>query len=108
MPTIPQQLDQVSLQLKANVYFDGAVVSHTITAADGARRSVGAIRPGTYHFNTDSAERMDIIAGACAVKQAGSPEWKYYGAGESFSVPAKSGFDIRVDGGLAEYLCTYG
>jgi uncharacterized protein YaiE (UPF0345 family) len=101
------QLDNVSLKLKANVYFDGGVVSYTILLSDGTKKTAGLIRPGQYHFNTDAAERMDIIAGVCRVKINGESGFKTYNAGEFFNVPAKSGFDIAVDGGLAEYLCSF-
>jgi uncharacterized protein YaiE (UPF0345 family) len=107
MPTLPKQLDRVSVPLKANVYFDGKVISHTLLDGSGARKTLGVIWPGEYHFNTDAAERMDIIAGQCRVKQDGAADWKTFAAGEAFEVPAKSGFDIAVDQGLAEYLCTF-
>jgi len=105
--TKTEQLSNVSLKLKANVYFDGGVVSHTLTSESGARQTVGVIRPGTYHFTTDAPEQMDIIAGACRVKLAGDAAFKTYQAGQSFNVPGKSAFDIAVDSGLCEYLCTF-
>ncbi len=101
------QFDNVSIKLKANVYFDGGVVSHAIVLADGTKKTVGLIRAGQYHFNTDAAERMDIIAGSCRVKLAGENAFKPYNAGDFFTVAAKSGFDIAVDGGLTEYLCSF-
>ena len=101
-------LENVTLTLKANIYFDGGVVSHTITAPGAPRRSVGIIRKGAYDFGTDAAERMDIIAGSCRVKLAGAKDWQTITAGAGFDVPAKSRFDIVVDEGSAEYLCTYG
>ena len=102
-----EQLEKVSLKLKANIYFDGGVVSHTVLSEDGRRRTVGLIRKGEYHFTTDAPEQMDIIAGACRVKQAGEKDWKTYAAGQAFKVPGKSSFDIAVDSGLAEYLCAF-
>ena len=102
-----EQLDNVSVKLKANVYFDGGVVSHTIVLADGTKKTAGLIRAGQYHFNTDAAERMDVIAGSCRVKVAGETGFKNYNAGEFFDVPAKSGFDIVVESGLTEYLCSF-
>ncbi|MCA3167259.1 MAG: DUF1255 family protein, partial [Burkholderiales bacterium] len=41
------QFDQVSVIKKANVYFDGKCVSHTVLLADGSRKSVGVILPST-------------------------------------------------------------
>ena len=104
---VSDQLENVSVKLKANIYFDGGVVSHTITAGGGPRRTIGLIRPGTYHFTTDAPEQMDIIAGSCKVKQAGESSWKNYAEGSTFSIPGKSSFDISVEKGLAEYLCTF-
>lgn len=103
----PDQLTGVTITLKANVYFDGKVVSHTVIAPGGSRRTVGLIYPGSYAFNTDAAERMDILAGSCRVRQDGSEDWTNVHAGTTFHVPAKSRFEIAVDDGIAEYLCTF-
>jgi purine/pyrimidine-nucleoside phosphorylase len=92
---------------KANVYFDGKVVSHTILFPDGSRKTLGLIYPGTFHFGTNAAERMDIIAGACRVKLDGGAGWNTFAAGQVFEVPAKSGFDIEVGAGICEYICTF-
>ena len=107
MSNLPQEIKNAEIKLKANVYFDGGVVSHTILAQDGQKKTVGVIRPGSYHFNTDAPERMDIVAGSCAVKLAGEKDWKTYQGGQTFRVPGKSGFDIQVKEGLAEYLCSF-
>ena len=40
-----EQLQGVSVQTQANVYFDGRCVSHSVTLADGTRKSVGVILP---------------------------------------------------------------
>ena len=102
-----EKLDNVSLTLKANVYFYGKVCSHTVHAPDGTRKTVGVIFPGSYTFDTGAPERMDILAGECKVKQAGESAWKTYHPGQSFKVPGKSSFEISVEKGLAEYLCSY-
>ena len=102
-----EQLDNVSVKLKANVYFEGGVVSHTVLSAGGKKQTIGLIRPGSYHFTTDAPERMDIIGGVCRVKLTGDNDWKTYHAGEFFNVPGKSAFDIAVESGLAEYLCSF-
>jgi hypothetical protein len=101
------ELRGVTVVAKANVYFDGKVVSHTILQADGTRKSVGMIFPGKFHFGTDKAERMQITAGECAAKMDGRAGVKHYAAGQQFEVPPKSGFDIEVESGLCEYICTY-
>lgn len=100
------KIENATVTLKANVYFDGKVVSHTVHAG-GARKTVGIIYPGSYKFDTGAPERMDIIAGACRVKQAGESSWTDHKAGSSFKVPGKSHFEIAVDQGIAEYLCSF-
>ena len=91
---------------QANVYFDGKCVSHTVTLADGVRKSVGVILPATLTFNTGAAEVMECVAGACEYKLAGSDEWQKSGPGEQFSVPANSSFDIRVAEAY-HYICRF-
>ena len=51
------QFDNVSVVKKANVYFDGKVVSHTVLFADGAKKTIGLIYPGSFTFNTGAPER---------------------------------------------------
>jgi purine/pyrimidine-nucleoside phosphorylase len=101
------KFENVTALAKANVYFDGRVVSHTVLFADGTKKTLGLIYPGEYHFGTDAAERMDITAGSCRVRLDGSSEWREQAAGTSFHVPAKSGFDIAVAAGIAEYVCSF-
>ncbi len=50
---------------------------------------------------------MEVVAGSCAVKLDGQAEVKTYAAGTAFDVPAKSGFDIEVSTGIAEYICSF-
>ena len=98
----------VTLLPKANVYFDGKVVSHTFLLADGTRKTAGVILPGSFHFGTDKAERMQITAGECTVKIDGQAHSVRYAAGQQFEVPAKSGFDIAVtDGTSCEHIATF-
>jgi uncharacterized protein YaiE (UPF0345 family) len=103
----PVDFKNVTAVAKANVYFDGKVVSHTILFPDGAKKTLGLIYPGTFHFGTDKAERMEIVAGACTVKLDGQAGTMDYTAGTFFDVPARSGFDIEVKGGLCEYVCSF-
>jgi purine/pyrimidine-nucleoside phosphorylase len=101
------EFSNVTVLTKANVYFDGKVVSHTLQFPDGSKKTIGVVYPGSYHFSTDAAERMEIVAGACRVKLDGGPELVSYSAGSSFDVPAKSGFDIAVEAGITEYICSF-
>jgi hypothetical protein len=102
------QYDQVSVIKKANVYFDGKCVSHTVQFADGTKKSVGVILPSTLTFNTGAPEIMETVAGACRVRLAGESEWTRYGAGQSFKVPGNSSFDIEVSGEPYHYVCHFG
>ena len=101
------EFSNVTVTAKANVYFDGKVVSHTLRFPDGSKKTIGLVYPGEYHFSTDAAERMDIIAGSCRVKLDGSQDFAPQGARGSFDVPAKSGFTVAVDSGIAEYVCSF-
>ncbi len=103
----PEQFANVTLTCKANVYFDGKVISHSFTLADGSLKSVGLIHAGTYKFNTDATEKMEIIAGNCRVRIAGQGDWTGFTGGTWFDVPAKSYFEIEVAEGSAEYVCSY-
>jgi uncharacterized protein YaiE (UPF0345 family) len=100
------QFDNVSVVKKANVYFDGKCVSHTVILAGGVRKSVGVILPSTLQFNTGAPERMEIIAGHGRYRLAGA-DWKAVSAGESFDVPGQSSFDIEAAEAL-HYVCHFG
>ena len=101
------QFSNVTALAKANVYFDGKVVSHTILLASGEKKTLGLIYPGKFHFGTGKAERMEITAGACSVKLDGSGDTHGYAAGTHFDVHANSGFDIEVADGVCEYVCSF-
>lgn len=101
------QIEQATIVLKANIYFDGKVTSHTIIESTGTKKTVGLIYPGTYKFNTGDPERMDIIAGSCQIKIADQPNWQTIESGSHFDVPGHSSFEITVATGITEYLCTF-
>ena len=104
---IAQKYDEVSVLCKANIYFDGKVISHTILFKDGGKKTIGLIFPGTFLFNTDAPERMEMTSGTCKVRLAGQDDWKVYPAGTFFHVPGKSAFEITVSEGVAEYVCSF-
>ncbi len=101
------EFKNVTAVAKANIYFDGKVVSHSILSGDGSKKTLGLIYPGKFHFGTDKAERMEIVAGSCTVKIDGQNAVKDYGSGTAFDVPSKSGFDIEVKSGICEYVCSF-
>ena len=96
-----------SVSTRANVYFDGKCISHSVTLADGTKKSVGVILPATLKFNTGAPEVMEMIDGACRVRLAGSDAWTGYSGGQQFSVPGNSSFDIEVTQAL-HYVCHFG
>jgi len=101
------RLESVSVLKKANVYFDGRCVSHTVLLADGTRKSVGVILPATLTFETAVPEVMEIVAGRCRVQLAGSDASQEYGPGQRFSVGGNSSFRIEALEPL-HYVCHFG
>jgi uncharacterized protein YaiE (UPF0345 family) len=100
------QFDNVSVKKKANIYFDGKCVSHTVMLPNGTRSTIGVIFPSSLTFNTVAPELMEINAGSCKVRLNGEEAWKNYSAGEKFTVPGNSSFDIEVTETL-DYVCHF-
>jgi uncharacterized protein YaiE (UPF0345 family) len=98
-------IENVTLETVGNVYFEGKCVSHTFYTADGTRKSAGVILPSALTFGTAAPEVMEILAGVCSVTLNGSRQ--SYSAGQSFSVPGDSSFDIEVTETVS-YVCHYG
>jgi len=105
--TITATLSNVAITSKANVYFAGKCVSHSLMLADGTSKSVGVILPSLLTFNTGAPEAMEGVAGSCRVRLAGSAEWQTYGAGETFHVPGNSSFEIEVSDEPYHYICHF-
>ena len=102
------KFDHVSVESKANVYFDGRVVSHTLHLPDGSRKTIGLIFPGEYHIGTAAPELMEISDGSCEVTIDGTSEKQSINAGSSFNVPGKSGFTISVpEEVICQYICSF-
>jgi len=102
-----ESFKNVEIVSKANVYFDGKVVSHSVLFDDGSKKTLGLIYPGSFHFGTDRPELMQIVAGSCRVRLDGEQDFKSYEAGTAFRVAGNSGFDIAVESGIAEYICSF-
>lgn len=101
------EIPNVTALAKANVYFEGRVVSHTILSPDGSKRTLGLIYPGTYHFGTEAAERMQIVDGKCTVIPDGEEAGSSHEPGGEFRIPANSGFTITVEEGICQYVCSF-
>ena len=100
------QLENVTILKKANIYFDGKVTSRTLLFADGSRKTLGIILPGQYTFGTADKEEMEIVAGTLNVLLPGSQVFTAYHAGQTFTVPAHSEFTVSTDT-VCDYCCAY-
>ena len=102
------RFDNVSVGKKANVFFDGKCVSHSVFFPDGTRKTVGVIMSGSQlTFNVGAPELMEITGGTCEVKIAGEPTFKTYAAGTSFKVAENSSFEIHAKDEV-NYVCSFG
>lgn len=52
MSNSTDRFDQVSVVKRANIYFDGKCVSHTVLFPDGSRKTLGVIFPAALKFGT--------------------------------------------------------
>lgn len=100
------QFENVSVEIKGNSYFDGAVTSRTVHFPDGSRKTLGFMLPGDYEFGTAAAELMEITSGELDVKLPGNDAWVHIQGGESFNVPADSKFQVKVKR-VTDYCCSY-
>lgn len=101
------EFHNATVHAKANIYFEGRVISHTVITGEGEHKTVGVILPGSYHFGTTKAERMEIVEGRCSVVLDGSDKSNGYAGGEAFEVPANAGFTITVEGDSCHYICSF-
>ncbi len=97
----------VSVVKKANIYFDGKVTSRRIVFPDGSFKTLGIMLPGDYEFGTAQSELMEIQAGTARVLLPGASEYRTFGPGDSFNVPADSSFKLTVES-VVDYICSYG
>jgi len=101
-----KQFENVVVDLAGNSYFEGAVTSRTVRFADGSTKTLGFMLPGEYEFGTDQAELMEITTGELDVRLPESDSWLSIKGGESFDVPAKSKFQVKVRT-ITDYCCSY-
>jgi len=100
------EFKNVTVIKKANIYFGGQVVSHTVLFADGAKKTLGVMQAGEYEFSTAAAEIMEILSGELEWQLKGEAEWKKVDGGEAFEVPANAVFLLKVPV-VTDYCCTY-
>lgn len=104
--TSSSEFGNATIVKKANIYFDGQVTSRTVVQADGSKKTLGIMNPGTYTFGTDLAEHMEILAGEVEVTLSDDSNIEVIKGGEYFEVPANSQFNIKVNS-ITDYCCTY-
>ena len=104
MPT--ETLAIAIVKTQANVYFNGRCVSHSLTLADGTKKSVGVVLAATLTFNTGAAEIMECVAGGCDYRLTEGDAWQRSAPGERFRVPANASFQIRVADAY-HYICHF-
>ena len=103
------KIDNVSVGKKANIFFDGKCVSHSVFFPDGSRKTVGVVLPNSQlTFNVGTPELMEICGGECSVKIKGESAFKTYAAGSSFKVAENSSFDIHTGAEAVHYVCSFG
>jgi len=61
--------------------------------------------PGEYEFNTDDKELMEIMSGDLDVLLPGA-NWQGFTGGQSFEVPARSSFKLKVRT-TTDYCCSF-
>ncbi|MDE3022516.1 MAG: pyrimidine/purine nucleoside phosphorylase [Pseudomonadota bacterium] len=102
-----ERFDNVNVLTRANIYFEGKCISHTIEFPDGSKKTLGVIFPSCLTFQTNAPERMEILDGQCRIRVGHGNSYTYYQAGESFNIPENSSFDIETIETLS-YICHFG
>ena len=100
------QFNNVTAEKKANIYFEGNVTSRTLHFSDGSIKTLGIMLPGEYTFNTGDKEIMEIMSGEMEVQLPDSSEWISITGPQSFDVPAKSAFHLKVKT-ISDYCCSF-
>lgn len=100
------EFNHVTVVKKANIYFGGDVISHTVLFDNGTKKTLGVMQVGEYEFSTGVAEIMEILSGELEWQMKGGSEWKKVVGGESFSVPANSAFLMKVPV-VTDYCCSF-
>ena len=96
----------VTINKKANIYYDGAVTSRVIYLESGEMKSLGIMMPGNYELATDKKEIMEIQSGKLKIQLPGSDEWQSIDGTYTFEVPAKSKFKLEIFE-VTDYICSY-
>ena len=96
--------ENAAVRKRANVYYDGRVTSREVETADGERHTLGIVLPGTYEFETDAEETIELLAGTGRLELPA--ETVTFEAGDVVTVPADTTFDFVADD-VVDYSCAY-
>jgi len=100
------EFNNVTVQKEANIYFEGKVISTSISFPNGSKKTLGVMLTGEYEFNTEQKEIMEIMSGKLEVLLPNKPEWINIKSGDSFEVPKNSSFKIKIHE-ITNYCCDY-
>ncbi|WP_068615450.1 pyrimidine/purine nucleoside phosphorylase [Paenibacillus tuaregi] len=100
------QFKNVTVDLAANIYFDGKVTSRSVYLEDGSKITLGIMLPGSYEFGTDTEEVMQIQSGDLKVLLPDETEWREINGQGEFTVPAGRKFKLEVTK-VTDYVCSY-
>lgn len=64
---ISKELLDIKVMTKANIYWDGKVISRTYHRKDGSKFTLGVITAGTYIFDVGDKEVVSLIAGEAEI-----------------------------------------
>ena len=96
----------VDVDKKANIYFEGKVISRNIFLDNGSKKTLGVMLKGKYEFSTVSRELMEIVSGKLNLKREEDDDWLLITEGMEFSVPRDSSFKLEILE-LVNYTCSY-
>jgi purine/pyrimidine-nucleoside phosphorylase len=99
------QFNNITIEKKANVYFDGKVTSRTILFENGTKKTLGIMQPGEYEFATNVKEEMEIVSGHLEYK-LNDEDWKVIDGSGIFYVPANETFQVKAHS-VVDYCCSY-
>ena len=100
------RISVAEVDVLANIYFDGAVQSRTLTMKDGKRLTLGVYLPGEYAFDSHEPESVEITRGSAEVLMPGDADWRRVAVGETYDVPPDCTFKVRIRE-LTEYICSF-
>ena len=96
----------VDVDKKANIYFEGKVISRNIFLDNGSKKTLGVMLKGKYEFSTVSRELMELVSGKLNLKREEDDDWVLITEGMEFSVPRDSSFKLEILE-LVNYTCSY-